>query len=86
VSKGPKFALEIVKEETDLTVDMLASGSWKAANFSQWPSEMMLLLFWTLLTEDVLFCRAVQLQGLGRKSGLWSSSPPQQDATRISVS
>lgn len=35
VSKGPKFALEIVKEETDLTADMLASGSWKSANFSQ---------------------------------------------------
>ncbi|RFU73690.1 phenylalanyl-trna synthetase alpha chain [Trichoderma arundinaceum] len=33
VSKGPKFALEIVKEETDLTADMLASGSWKSANF-----------------------------------------------------
>ncbi|KAL6857371.1 tRNA synthetases class II core domain (F) domain-containing protein [Trichoderma novae-zelandiae] len=33
ISKGPKFALEIVKEETDLTADMLASGSWKAANF-----------------------------------------------------
>ncbi|KAL7786996.1 tRNA synthetases class II core domain (F) domain-containing protein [Trichoderma ceciliae] len=32
-SKGPKFALEIVKEETDLTYDMLASGSWKSANF-----------------------------------------------------
>jgi phenylalanyl-tRNA synthetase alpha chain len=25
VSKGPKFALEMVKEETDLTADMLAS-------------------------------------------------------------
>ncbi|TFA98953.1 Phenylalanine-tRNA ligase alpha subunit [Trichoderma ghanense] len=33
VSKGPKFALEIVKEETDLTADMLATGSWKTANF-----------------------------------------------------
>ena len=35
ISKGPKFALEIVKEETDLTADMLASGSWKTANFSK---------------------------------------------------
>jgi phenylalanyl-tRNA synthetase alpha chain len=25
IQKGPKFALEIVKEETDLTADMLAS-------------------------------------------------------------
>jgi phenylalanyl-tRNA synthetase alpha chain len=25
IFKGPKFALEIVKEETDLTADMLAS-------------------------------------------------------------
>lgn len=25
VDKGPKFALEIVKEETDLTADMIAS-------------------------------------------------------------
>jgi len=33
ISKGPKFALEIVKEETDLTADMLASGSWKTATF-----------------------------------------------------
>jgi phenylalanyl-tRNA synthetase alpha chain len=33
LSKGPKFALEIVKEETDLTADMLASGSWRTANF-----------------------------------------------------
>ncbi|KAI1202109.1 phenylalanyl-tRNA synthetase alpha chain [Nemania serpens] len=33
IEKGPKFALEIVKEETDLTDEMLANGSWKAANF-----------------------------------------------------
>jgi phenylalanyl-tRNA synthetase alpha chain len=25
IQKGPKFGLEIVKEETDLTADMLAS-------------------------------------------------------------
>ncbi|KAL8823944.1 MAG: hypothetical protein Q9191_005421 [Dirinaria sp. TL-2023a] len=29
ISKGPKFAKDFVKEETDLTADMLASGSWK---------------------------------------------------------
>ncbi|EFE38476.1 hypothetical protein TRV_06860 [Trichophyton verrucosum HKI 0517] len=29
--KGPKYAREFVKEETDLTVDMLADGSWKTA-------------------------------------------------------
>jgi len=33
VHKGPNFALEIAKEETELTFDMLASGSWKSANF-----------------------------------------------------
>ncbi|TLD13395.1 uncharacterized protein PgNI_04915 [Pyricularia grisea] len=33
VSKGDKFALEIAKEETDLTADMLASGAWKTATF-----------------------------------------------------
>ncbi|TVY17949.1 Phenylalanine--tRNA ligase alpha subunit [Lachnellula arida] len=33
IHKGPKYALEIVKEETDLTADMLASGAWKTATF-----------------------------------------------------
>ncbi|PHH76319.1 hypothetical protein CDD82_4048 [Ophiocordyceps australis] len=33
VAKGPKFALEMQKEETDLTADMLTSGSWKTATF-----------------------------------------------------
>jgi phenylalanyl-tRNA synthetase alpha chain len=33
ISKGPQFALEITKEETDLTAEMLTSGSWKTANF-----------------------------------------------------
>ncbi|KAI1947342.1 Phenylalanyl-tRNA synthetase, beta subunit, cytoplasmic [Ophidiomyces ophidiicola] len=32
ISKGPKYAREFVKEQTDLTVDMLADGSWKTAN------------------------------------------------------
>ncbi|KAI4212928.1 MAG: hypothetical protein LQ351_004453 [Letrouitia transgressa] len=31
--KGPKFAKEFVKEETDLTADMLASGAWKNVKF-----------------------------------------------------
>jgi hypothetical protein len=35
INKGPKFALEMVKEETDLTADMLASGAWKSATFSE---------------------------------------------------
>ncbi|KAJ5287668.1 Phenylalanine--tRNA ligase alpha subunit [Penicillium angulare] len=30
-SKGPKYAREFVKEETDLTPEMIASGSWKTA-------------------------------------------------------
>lgn len=46
VSKGPKFALEIVKEETDLTADMLASASWKSANFSQWNCFMKKVILW----------------------------------------
>jgi phenylalanyl-tRNA synthetase alpha chain len=33
IRKGPKFALQMVKEETDLTADMLASGAWKTATF-----------------------------------------------------
>ena len=33
ISKGPKFAREFVKEETDLTADMLLNGSWKSAHF-----------------------------------------------------
>ncbi|KAI1872900.1 uncharacterized protein JN550_003774 [Neoarthrinium moseri] len=33
IQKGPKFALELVKEETDLTEEMLATGSWKTATF-----------------------------------------------------
>lgn len=33
ISKGPKFAKELVKEETDLTAEMLANGTWKTANF-----------------------------------------------------
>ncbi|KAL4878410.1 tRNA synthetases class II core domain (F)-domain-containing protein [Aspergillus karnatakaensis] len=33
ISKGPKYAKEFVKEETDLTVEMLQNGSWKTAHF-----------------------------------------------------
>jgi phenylalanyl-tRNA synthetase alpha chain len=33
IDKGPKFALEVVKEETDLTVEMIASGAWKGKTF-----------------------------------------------------
>ncbi|KAL8737205.1 MAG: hypothetical protein Q9181_001931 [Wetmoreana brouardii] len=29
IEKGPKFAEDFVKEETDLTADMLATGAWK---------------------------------------------------------
>ncbi|OQV00911.1 hypothetical protein CLAIMM_06346 [Cladophialophora immunda] len=29
ISKGPKFSTEFVKEEADLTAEMLASGAWK---------------------------------------------------------
>jgi phenylalanyl-tRNA synthetase alpha chain len=33
VEKGPKYAKEIPVEVTDLTPEMLESGSWKTANF-----------------------------------------------------
>ncbi|KAL4966246.1 phenylalanine--tRNA ligase subunit alpha [Aspergillus stella-maris] len=33
ISKGPKYAKELVKEETDLTAEMLQNGSWKSAHF-----------------------------------------------------
>jgi phenylalanyl-tRNA synthetase alpha chain len=29
IAKGPKFSTEFIKEETDLTAEMLASGAWK---------------------------------------------------------
>lgn len=33
VRKGPRWALEIPVEVTDLTAEMLENGSWKTANF-----------------------------------------------------
>lgn len=33
VSRGPKYAREIPVEHTDLTTDMLQTGSWKTATF-----------------------------------------------------
>ncbi|KAF4581205.1 phenylalanyl-tRNA synthetase alpha chain [Ophiocordyceps camponoti-floridani] len=33
IAKGPKYALEMLQEETDLTADMIASGAWKTATF-----------------------------------------------------
>ncbi|KAJ5212243.1 Phenylalanine--tRNA ligase alpha subunit [Penicillium cinerascens] len=33
ISKGPKYAREIAKEETDLTAEMIANGSWKTTQF-----------------------------------------------------
>lgn len=35
IAKGSKFALEVAKEETDLTAEMIASGAWKTASFSK---------------------------------------------------
>ncbi|KAJ5163171.1 Phenylalanyl-tRNA synthetase class IIc alpha subunit [Penicillium coprophilum] len=32
ISKGPKYAREFVKEQTDLTPEMIANGSWKTAH------------------------------------------------------
>ncbi|KAI6047435.1 hypothetical protein EDC04DRAFT_2864505 [Pisolithus marmoratus] len=39
VRKGPNFSTSIAKPETDLTVDMLTSGSWKSATFKQYNFE-----------------------------------------------
>ncbi|KAL4910927.1 hypothetical protein BDW74DRAFT_142098 [Aspergillus multicolor] len=33
ITKGPKYAKELVKEETDLTAEMIQNGSWKTATF-----------------------------------------------------
>ncbi|TXT04966.1 hypothetical protein VHUM_03786 [Vanrija humicola] len=36
IKKGPQFATEVKTLETDLTVEMLASGSWENAEFKQY--------------------------------------------------
>lgn len=41
VNKGPKFALEFVREETDLTADMLATGAWKTVNLKPYNFKAM---------------------------------------------
>ncbi|KAL9102460.1 MAG: hypothetical protein Q9163_002390 [Psora crenata] len=41
VEKGPKFAAKFVKEETDLTADMLASGAWKTAKLKPYNFKAM---------------------------------------------
>ncbi|KAL1890412.1 Phenylalanyl-tRNA synthetase, beta subunit, cytoplasmic [Sporothrix stenoceras] len=41
VRKAEKFALEMVREETDLTADMLASGAWKTATFKPYNFEAL---------------------------------------------
>ncbi|OLL24046.1 Phenylalanine--tRNA ligase alpha subunit [Neolecta irregularis DAH-3] len=36
VEKGPEFSLEIKRQETDLTAELLQSGAWKSANFKKY--------------------------------------------------
>lgn len=36
ISKGPAFALEIVKPETDLTAELLQSGEWQNKKFKEY--------------------------------------------------
>ncbi|KAJ2920087.1 hypothetical protein MD484_g368, partial [Candolleomyces efflorescens] len=36
VKKGPNFSTSIAKPETDLTVDMLTSGSWKTSTYKKY--------------------------------------------------
>ncbi|GBE79530.1 Phenylalanine--tRNA ligase alpha subunit [Sparassis crispa] len=39
VKKGPSFSTSIAKLETDLTIDMLTSGSWKTAQYKKYNFE-----------------------------------------------
>eukprot|EP00095_Tigriopus_kingsejongensis_P005500 snap_masked-scaffold619_size123246-processed-gene-0.18 protein:Tk05500 transcript:snap_masked-scaffold619_size123246-processed-gene-0.18-mRNA-1 annotation:"phenylalanyl-trna synthetase alpha chain b-like" len=41
VSKGPKFTTRIEKAETELTPEMIASGSWQTANFKPYNFEAL---------------------------------------------
>ncbi|KAF2971477.1 hypothetical protein GQX73_g2056 [Xylaria multiplex] len=41
IDKGPSFALEIPDEATDLTAEMLATGSWKTATFKPYNFEAL---------------------------------------------
>ncbi|KAI9838878.1 MAG: hypothetical protein M1819_004085 [Sarea resinae] len=41
ISKGTRYARELVKEETDLTAEMLASGSWKNLPFKPYNFKAM---------------------------------------------
>ncbi|KAL8804136.1 MAG: hypothetical protein Q9182_002770 [Xanthomendoza sp. 2 TL-2023] len=41
MKKGPKFAKEFVKEETDLTADMLATGAWKSVKLKPYNFKAM---------------------------------------------
>lgn len=36
ISKGPAFALEVVKPETDLTAELLQSGDWQSKQFKEY--------------------------------------------------
>ncbi|KAM0797743.1 phenylalanyl-tRNA synthetase subunit alpha [Usnea florida] len=40
-TKGPKFSRQFVKEETDLTAEMLANGTWKTVNFKPYNFKAM---------------------------------------------
>lgn len=39
--KGPKFAKQFVKEETDLTAEMLANGTWNTIKFKPYNFKSM---------------------------------------------
>ncbi|KAK2466316.1 hypothetical protein APHAL10511_001958 [Amanita phalloides] len=39
VKKGPNFSTSTIKPETDLTVEMLTSGTWKTSNFKKYNFE-----------------------------------------------
>ncbi|KAL8690853.1 MAG: hypothetical protein Q9218_003803 [Villophora microphyllina] len=41
IKRGPKYAKDFIKEETDLTADMLATGSWKTAKLKPYNFKAM---------------------------------------------
>lgn len=41
IKKGPAFALELTKQETDLTMELIASGDWKTKSFKEYNFDAM---------------------------------------------
>ena len=41
INKGPKYAKQLIKEETDLTADMIANGTWTDVKFKPYNFKAM---------------------------------------------